>query len=80
MRGIVFITRGRLRLAFVPTSIEEDIEVKAETEEVDVKEEEEEEEEEEKEEEEEEKGDGICANTGCVLMYMPQFRTFTLND
>ena len=47
MRGIVFITRGRLRLAFVPTSIEEDIEVKAETEEVDVKEEEEEEEEEE---------------------------------
>ena len=34
------------------------------------------------EKEGEEKGDGICANTdtGCVLMYMPQFRTFTLND
>jgi len=48
-------------------------------------EEEEEEEEEEKEEEEEdedseEKGDGVCANTRCAVMYMPQFRTFTLND
>jgi serine/threonine protein kinase len=38
------------------------------------------EQEEYKEKEEEEKDAGICANTGCLVMYMPQFRTFTLND